>query len=178
MERIERSRLHLGFGKRIVDDLYIHRSGIAFLEEAIRSTVNALYSLASTILDPVIDYFGGIRLTYGFCSHALGKRIKTRIAPQLDQHAAYERTSAGKRICTRGGAACDFIVPDEDMEEVAYWIMSNLPFDRLYFYGKGRPIHISYAEKPLGAAYEMRETNSGRRVPRPMILRPTHHEVS
>ncbi len=141
-------------------------------------TFNALYSLASTILDPVIDYFGGVRLTYGFCSHALGKRIKTRIAPQLDQHAAYERTSAGKRICTRGGAACDFIVPDEDMEEVAHWIMSNLPFDRLYFYGKGRPIHISYAEKPLGAAYEMRETNSGRRVPRPMILRLTHHEVS
>ncbi|WP_207002089.1 DNA phosphorothioation-associated putative methyltransferase [Trinickia mobilis] len=131
---------------------------------------NALHDLASKILDPIIDYFGGIKLTYGFCSHALSKRIKTRIAPQLDQHAAYECTSTGKLFCERGGAACDFIVPDEDMEEVSRWIMENLPFDRLYFYGKGHPIHVSYAEEPQGAAYEMRETTNGRRIPRPMPL--------
>ncbi|MGT2457634.1 hypothetical protein ACU4GI_33550 [Cupriavidus basilensis] len=118
-------------------------------------------------MDPVIDYFGGIKLTYGFCSQALGKHIKSRVAPHLDQHAASERTSAGKPICKRGGAACDFVVPDEDMEEVSRWIMENLPFDRLYFYGKCRPIHVSYAEKPQAAAYEMRETTSGRRIPRP-----------
>ena len=115
----------------------------------------------------MIDYFGGIKLTYGFCSHALSKHIKGRIAPELDQHALYERSSEGKLICDRGGAACDFIVPDEDMEEVSRWIMENLPFDRLYFYGKGRPIHVSYAEKPQRVAYEMRESATGRRIPRP-----------
>jgi hypothetical protein len=133
---------------------------------------NALHDLASKILDPVIDYFGGIKLTYGFCSHRLSKHIKSRIAPDLDQHAAFERTSAGKLICDRSGAACDFIVPDEDMEEVCYWIMENLPFDRLYFYGKTRPIHVSYAETPQGAAYEMRVTATGRRVPRAMKRLP------
>lgn len=128
---------------------------------------NALHDLATKILDPVIDYFGGIKLTYGFCSHTLSKHIKGRIAPQLDQHASYECSSRGKLICDRGGAACDFIVPDEDMEEVGRWIVENLPFDRLYFYGKARPIHVSYAEKPQGVAYEMRESATGRRIPRP-----------
>lgn len=37
---------------------------------------------------------------------------------------------------------------------------------RLYFYGKGRPIHVSYAEKPQSVAYEMRESATGRRIPR------------
>jgi len=53
----------------------------------------ALYDLATHILDPVIDYFGMIGLTYGFCSHELGKHIKKRVAPKLDQHAAYELNS-------------------------------------------------------------------------------------
>lgn len=131
---------------------------------------NALHDLVTKILDPVIDYFGGIRLTYGFCSHTLSKNIRGRIAPDLDQHASYEYNSRGRRICDRGGAACDFIVPDEDMEEVSRWIMENLPFDRLYFYGKARPVHVSYSEKPQGAAYEMREATNGRRIPRAMTL--------
>ena len=45
---------------------------------------SALYDLATHILDPVIDYFGMIKLTYGFCSHELGKKIKGRVAPKLD----------------------------------------------------------------------------------------------
>jgi hypothetical protein len=74
-----------------------------------------LYELATHILDPVIDYFGMIRLTYGFCSHELGKHIKHRVAPKLDQHAAHERNSKGNLICPRLGAAIDFIVEDENM---------------------------------------------------------------
>ncbi|MBN3836474.1 DNA phosphorothioation-associated putative methyltransferase [Burkholderia sp. Ac-20344] len=131
---------------------------------------NALYDLVTKILDPVIDYFGGVKLTYGFCSHVLSKNIKRSIAPRLDQHAAYEYNSRGKRICDRGGAACDFIVPDEDMKEVSQWIMENLPFDRLYFYGKARPIHISYAEEPLRLAYQMMAMGDNRIVPRIMKI--------
>ncbi|BBL72918.1 hypothetical protein [Methylomagnum ishizawai] len=63
-----------------------------------------------------------------------------------------------------GKAAVDFLVEDEDMAEVARWIMANLPFDRLYFYGRERPIHVSSSAEPVGEAYEMREIN-GRRVP-------------
>ena len=59
----------------------------------------------------------------------------------------------------------DFIVEDEDMEEVARWIIANLAYDRLYFYGKDRPIHVSYSETPTKEAWEMRVVG-GRRVPR------------
>lgn len=104
----------------------------------------ALYELATNILDPVIDYFGMIKLTYGFCSAALAKEIPGRIAPKLDQHAAHEKKRNGKFICERLGAACDFIIEDEDMEEVALWIVNLVKFDKIYFYGKCKPLHVSY----------------------------------
>ena len=62
-------------------------------------TYTALYELATRILDPVTDYFGMIRLTYGFCSSKLAKEIPGRIAPKLDQHASYEKNRNGKLIC-------------------------------------------------------------------------------
>lgn len=125
---------------------------------------NALADLTRYILDPVVDYFGAIRLTYGFCSRALGKLITKDVAPALDQHAAHERTRAGKPICGRGGAAVDFMVEDEDMAGVAEWIFENLPFDRLYFYGANRPIHVSYGPEEKRHFITIRQ-HAGRRVP-------------
>jgi DNA phosphorothioation-associated putative methyltransferase len=130
-------------------------------------TYNALYGLATQLLDPLIDYFGAIKLTYGFCSHELGQHIKERVAPTLDQHAGGERKPNGNLICSRSGVACDFLVEDEDMREVATWVTKNLPFDRLYFYGSDRPIHVSWSREPSFKAYEMHLANSGRRLPRP-----------
>lgn len=134
-------------------------------------TYNALYDLATNILDPVIDYYGPIRLTYGFCSRGLSRLIARRIAPGLDQHAACEVGPRGDPICGRGGAACDFLVDDEDMREVAEWIIENLPFDRLYYYGPSRPIHVSFGPQRSALAYEMRETSRGILIPRPLELR-------
>jgi hypothetical protein len=129
-------------------------------------TYNAIYDLATYLLDPIIDYFGSIRVTYGFASPALTKHIKHGIAPKLDQHAACEHTAGGALICGRGGAACDFLVQDEDMREVADWIIAHLPFDRLYFYGPDSPIHLSYSAIPSREAFTMYRTKSGRLVPR------------
>mgnify|MGYP000869515274 CR=1 FL=1 len=105
---------------------------------------NALHALAINLLDPVIDYFGMIRLTYGFASPALTRQIPARIAPVLDQHAACEVNRLGKPICPRRGAAVDFLVEDEDMLDVARWIASHLAFDRMYVYGPDRPLHLSH----------------------------------
>lgn len=129
-------------------------------------TYNALFALATKILDPVIEYFGSIVLTYGVCCGELGKHIKRDVAPRLDQHASHELNSRGRRICERDGASCDFIVEDEDMREVAGWIQENLPFDRLYFYGEHRPIHVSFSSARSGEAYEMTRSTSGRLIPR------------
>ena len=55
------------------------------------------------------------------------------------------------------------------MREVADWIIANLPFDRLYFYGSDRPIHLSYAPSDLREATEMKAGPSGRLVPRKYV---------
>ena len=127
---------------------------------------NALHDLAVKILDPLIDYYGPVKLTFGFSSPELARRITGRIAPKLDQHAACELNRKGEPICPRLGAAVDFIVEDEDMEEVARWIIANLAYDRLYFYGKDRPIHVSNSETPTKEAWEMRQLEGRRRMPR------------
>lgn len=132
-------------------------------------TYNALFELATNVLDPVIDYFGGIRLTYGFASPTLTALIKGGIAPKIDQHAACEVGSRSAAVCARKGAAVDFLVEYEDMRAVAKWITENCPFDRLYFYGNDRPIHVSYGPELLGEAYELNVKN-GRRVPRKLKL--------
>lgn len=130
------------------------------------ATYNALHDLATQVLDPVIDYFGGIRLTYGFCGPELSRHILKRVAPRLDQHASCEHGRGGKLICERGGAACDFIVPDEDMHEVAAWIVENTDFDRLYFYGKDLPIHVSWAPTRSRQAVRMITSSAGHLIPR------------
>jgi DNA phosphorothioation-associated putative methyltransferase len=130
-------------------------------------TYNALHDLAVRVLDPVVEYFGAIKLTHGFCSSELSKHITKRVAHKLDQHASYELNANNRMICSRGGAACDFSVEDEDMEQVADWIIANLPFDRLYFYGSHRPLHVSYSERGEGKAYRLVVTEGGRLIPRP-----------
>ncbi|WP_031435346.1 DNA phosphorothioation-associated putative methyltransferase [Methylomarinum vadi] len=142
-----------------------HSSGLPNLPKQADS-YTALYELATHILDPVIDYFGMIRLTYGFCSHELGRLIKKRVAPKLDQHAVHELNTRKNLICPRLGAAVDFIVEDEDMREVADWIAENTPFDRLYFYGDDRPIHVSYGPEQKREYVDLVMTDSGRQVPK------------
>ncbi|QQZ28829.1 DNA phosphorothioation-associated putative methyltransferase [Thiothrix subterranea] len=129
-------------------------------------TYNALAALALHIIDPVMDYFGGIELTYGFCSPELAKHIKGSIDPKRDQHAAHEVNTRGNLICERKGAACDFIIPDENMLEVAQWIVQNTPFDRLYFYGNDKPLHVSYSDANSRAIVLMLPGKSGRLVPK------------
>jgi hypothetical protein len=126
----------------------------------------ALYDLAINVLDPVVEYFGKIELTYGFCSPELARHIEAGIAPKLDQHAAHERGRTGRLICPRLGAAVDFLVRDEDMLDVAEWVASTVPFDRLYCYGPDRPIHVSYGPQNKREIVDMVFGAGGHRIPR------------
>ncbi len=129
-------------------------------------TVAAYAELATTILDPVEAHFGPITLTYGFAGPALTREIDGRIYPALDQHAGHERTAKGKVICERGGAAVDFFCEGVSSADVARWIVAELPFDRLYFYGADRPLHVSVGPQRAGQVTLMLPGPSGRRVPR------------
>ncbi|WP_295880899.1 DNA phosphorothioation-associated putative methyltransferase [uncultured Thiohalocapsa sp.] len=142
-----------------------HATEIPNLPEQIES-YDALLALAENVLDPVIDWFGMIRLTFGFCSPALARKIPGRIDPKRDQHAAHECNRLGKLVCDRLGAAADFLVTDEDMLDVARWVVENTRFDRLYFYGKNLPIHVSFHPAPKGQVVLMKQTKAGSLVPR------------
>jgi DNA phosphorothioation-associated putative methyltransferase len=130
-------------------------------------TYNAIHRLAIEVLDPVIEYFGDIRLTHGFCSSDLAKHIDQRIAPKLDQHAGHECNRLGKPICDRLGAAVDFFIEDENMLEVAQWVVQNCAFDRIYYYGADKPLHVSLAETVSRQITLMRSAKQGgQRIPK------------
>lgn len=113
-----------------------------------KSTQQLQY-LTENILVPLQEKFGSLHITYGFTGHSLLRYILKNspgdMAPDIDQHASMELNSRDNRICKRDGAACDFFVDgfEDRMDEVAHYICEHLEFDRLYFYGKDRPIHIS-----------------------------------
>jgi hypothetical protein len=66
-------------------------------------TFNAIQDLAEKIIDPLVEYFGKIKLTYGFCSTGLSKHIQKGIAHRLDQHASCELKNSGGLICVGQG---------------------------------------------------------------------------
>lgn len=120
-------------------------------------TLIALKELNQFIIDPIIDEFGlnNFQLTYGFCSSDLKRYLNQkdsltgikngRIDPSRDQHMSCEINSKGNYYCNRLGAACDFLIINVDNDKLIEWIKINkLPFDRIYYYRKNRPIHISY----------------------------------
>jgi hypothetical protein len=122
-----------------------------------QETITALEQLNNIIIDPIIDHFGldKFKLTYGFCSPDLKRYLNQkdpitgikngRIDPSRDQHMSHEVNSKDNYYCSRLGSACDFLIIDLNSDELVDWILANkLPFDSLYFYGKYRPIHISY----------------------------------
>jgi hypothetical protein len=128
-------------------------------------TWNAIRQLATEILDPVVDRFGQIVITYGFASATLTRHIRARIDTSRDQHAGHELRSNGNPICPRLGQAADFRIESMPSNVVAAWIVGHLPFDRLYFYGTDRPIHVSVGPQQARAIVEMIVGPTGRRVP-------------
>jgi hypothetical protein len=123
-------------------------------------SIEAIKDLNKFIIDPIIDRFGveNFKLTYGFCSPKLKSYLEKkdpvtdkkngRIDPSRDQHMAHEINSNGKYYCDRLGASCDFLILNNTSDVIVDWILEEkIPFDSLYFYGKNRPIHISYGSQ-------------------------------
>jgi putative transposase len=97
----------------------------------------------------------------------LFRHINRRISPPIDQHASYELNTKGDLVCSRGGAAVDFSCVNVSSLQIAQWIAKNCPFDRLYFYGVERPIHVSIGPDKNRRIILMRKSEtSDRRIPR------------
>lgn len=134
-------------------------------------TIKSLEKLVASILIPVERKFGPLQITYGFTSADLTKYIAKNspagTAPKLDQHASCEVNSKNNPYCDRYGSACDFVVESNKntMHLVTEWLSENLSFDRIYFYGVDRPIHISVGPDDSKFIQIMGKSAAGKRVP-------------
>ncbi|GFD73165.1 hypothetical protein KUL113_25850 [Tenacibaculum sp. KUL113] len=134
------------------------------------SSTLALKELVSEILLPINRTLGKPIITYGFTSFPLKKFIQkvspSGTAPTLDQHSSHETNSVGKQICNRGGAACDFFVEGVATSDIVRFITQKLNYDRIYYYGNNRPLHVSiHLTEPLKHLQIMCESENGRRYP-------------
>jgi len=135
--------------------------------ESIESTV----MMIETVLLPISKRLGNVTITYGFVSSELNKYIQKNSSsgtyPSIDQHAASELNNANNHICKRHGLACDFIVNgyEERMNEVMLFIVKNLSFDKVYFYGNHRPLHVSVGSESERHLQIMNVSDKGRRIP-------------
>jgi hypothetical protein len=135
-------------------------------------TYEFIRQLANDILEPCLSEFGSLKLTYGFCGKNLSRAIKKvngGIYPPLDQHAGMELNTSGGLICPRGGMAADFHCLPVISLQVAKFVVKTLPFDRLYFYGNSRPIHVSVNAEPSTQIVIMKKMNT-RVVPQSMTV--------
>lgn len=130
-------------------------------------TYQAMRTMCEQVLDPVIRAFEyPIELTYAFASPALTRHIGERSSPTRDQHAAHELNAKGNPICNRLGFAVDFRIRGISSSDVALFIVEGTPFDRLYFYGENRPVHVSVGPEQKGQIVRMVAVDGGKLAPR------------
>lgn len=135
------------------------------------TSIKALALLLKEILIPINDKFGKITITYGFVSSELNsyiqKNSRTGTYPSIDQHSSHELNANNICICDRGGIACDFYVSgfENKMNVITDYIISKLEFDKLYYYGSTRPIHVSVSNAMQKHLQIMNESANGRRIP-------------
>lgn len=145
-----------------------------------QATWNAIEGMQRDLLTPLEERFGLVTLTYGFAGPELVKAIKARaakggwlpnISPAGDQHAGHELNTHGKPICKRGGIAVDLRVPGLSSEEVAAYVIENLPFDRIYLYSPEQAFHLSWVDPEFrtGQVIRMIPTKNGGLVPKVVV---------
>lgn len=164
------SILHHPLGKRLLHWYFGKHSFSESNSPETKESTTALERLLIDILLPINRAFGKPEITYGFTSFSLKKYIQkfspSGTSPDLDQHSAFEKNSTGNQICSRGGAACDFFVEGIPSSDVVRFIVNSLNYDRIYYYGNNRPLHVSiHPTEPLKHLQVMGTSSKGRRYP-------------
>jgi len=151
---------------------YQHRHEVEIDNRPTGSNTKVLIcDLLEQLLIPVEREFGDITISYGFTSAALNRYIQKNspagTCPAIDQHSGFETNKNNNAICQRGGLACDFKVAgfENKMEVIAKFIVDNLCFDKLYYYGADKPIHLSISAAPQQHLQIMNISKNGRRIP-------------
>ena len=129
-----------------------------------QATFDAIEGMAGDVLEPLYDFNRGhLKITYGFCSPARARLVRAWDTCQSgDQHVGHELDRDWAPICKRLGFAVDIATPSS--VATAIHVVENLVWDRIYFYGDDRPLHISVPplpsrfsnRKPVHIAVDMR----------------------
>ncbi|TRX56699.1 hypothetical protein [Thalassomonas sp. M1454] len=147
-----------------------HGSGIDNTPKS-ESTILQLIQLTDKIIKPLESEFGKVNITYGYTSAELTRFIQKNspagTSPSIDQHACHDLNLKNNRITKRDGAACDFFIEQykDKMDKIALYICNHLPFDKLYYYGNNRPIHVSFNVEPSKHLQVIGTSKNGRRIP-------------
>ena len=104
--------------------------------------VESIKKLCEHILDPVVDQFGAISITYGYVSPALQKATVPGSKPSIHNCLP----SGGAYL----GAACDFQHHNTKVShrEILLWIAANCTYDRLIMYPGSTIVCVAWSDKP------------------------------
>jgi hypothetical protein len=102
--------------------------------------VAGIRGLCAHILDPVVEQFGPVSITFGYCSAALWRRMYGANANLSDLHT-FKPKQGGI-----GGAVDIVIHHHEDARPVMRWIKENCIYDRLIAYPGSRILCVAWCE--------------------------------
>jgi SWIM zinc finger len=116
--------------------------------------VQGIKGLCIAILDPVVERFGAVSITYGYSSPELHAQI-----------SAYRPLGVHNGVAAAGGtiaAAADILVHSmvADPRAVLHWVQSNCVFDRLILYPNSPRVCVAWSDKPRYHAKEWYFTDS------------------
>lgn len=111
--------------------------------------IEALKGLAEHILDPVVDKFGPLSITYGYTC----PELHAKLYGANSRHGVHDCVPA-KAKGAELAAAADILVhkmidlTKDEPREVLFWIKDNCEFDRLILYPGSEIICTAWADKP------------------------------
>lgn len=111
--------------------------------------VQALRGLAEHVLDPVVDKFGPLSITYGYTC----PELHAKLYGANSRHGVHDCVPA-KAKGAELAAAADILVhkmidlTKDEPREVLFWIKDNCEFDRLILYPGSEVICTAWADKP------------------------------
>ncbi|WP_310482177.1 hypothetical protein, partial [Chamaesiphon sp. VAR_48_metabat_403] len=104
--------------------------------------VASIRGLCEHILDPVVDRFGAISITYGYVSDALQKAT----------YPAWKPSIHNCKPCNGAylGAACDFQPHNTEFshQDILRWIAANCTYDRLILYPGSTIVCVAWSDRP------------------------------
>lgn len=104
--------------------------------------VTSIRKRCEHILDPVVDRFGSISITYGYVSDAL--QAATNPSSKLTVHNCNPESGAYL------GAVADFQPHNTEFShrDILLWIAANCEYDRLILYPGSTIVCVAWSDKP------------------------------